>query len=184
MSGAKKPVMVQVPALSIMHLSQVTRSGYLVSQYGDAADDLPFMVAPHDNGYFMTVPACQAQADDEQREEWATIPADLRAVFDFMSPHAKFAWFMLDVDGDMMAGLPMYSDDTTMAGEHCETCGCALESGQTGHCEECAPQFLNCYDCPECGHNWEEESDCGHDSECPECGAENLCPVSSNEVQA
>lgn len=107
----KIPPMIQVPAISILHVSHATRSDYLVSQYGDVADDLPFMVAQHDNGYFLTVPACQAQADDEQREQFAAIPPDLRAVFDYVSPFAPFAWFMLDVDGDVMPGLPVTDED-------------------------------------------------------------------------
>lgn len=185
----KKPPMISVPAISILHLSHVTRSGYLVSQYGDVADELPFMVATHDNGYFMTVPTCHAQADDEQREEWATIPADLRDVFNYIAPHAAFAWFMLDVDGDIIPGLTVADEDAgdtvdPMAGERCETCACALESGQIGHCEDCAPQFVNSYECPSCGHTWDDEYSCAVDEDCPSCGLRHISPVSSSEVQA
>lgn len=32
------------------------------------------------------------------------------------------------------------------------------------------------YTCPKCDHSWEEEWDCACDSECPECGTENISP--------
>jgi len=98
---------LQIPSIALSHLAQAGRD-FITSQYGDVADDLPFMVAPHDNGYFMTVPACAAQADDEQREEFAQIPADLRAIFEYMIERAPFAWFLLDVDGDTVPELPVY----------------------------------------------------------------------------
>ena len=33
------------------------------------------------------------------------------------------------------------------------------------------------YNCPECHCEWDEESDCACDSECGECGCENITPM-------
>lgn len=179
----RMPVMVTIPAISVQHLTESTRAALCEPL------ERPFMVAPHDNGFFLNVPACQECQNEEQREEFATIPGDLRTVFDYIATYSHFGWMMLDVDGDVIPGLPVYCGDTLdrsnhdpMAGEHCETCGCALESGQIGHCEECAPQYLNCYDCPSCGHNWEDEYSCAVDEDCPSCGLRHISPVSSNEI--
>lgn len=154
----RKPVMVTIPAISLLHVSETTRQEYLVSQYGDVADGLPFMVAPHDNGYFLTVPACQACEDDEQREQFATIPVDLRAVFDYMATYSHFGWMLLDVDGDIIPGLPLGDDHT--------------ERGPV----------LNCYDCQACGHTWDATGEAGIVATCPECCAAHVYPVSSNEI--
>lgn len=193
----RKPTMVAIPAISILHLSHTTREEYLVGQYGDVADGLSFMVAPHDNGYFMTVPACHAQADDEQREEWATIPADLRSVFDYIAPHAMFAWFMLDVDGDVMAGLPVADEDARldenplerdpMAGEHCDSCHAELESSQIGLCDDCQEDdephgIINHYACPNCAHAWMDEWNCEVEEDCNACGTRHISPTHSEKA--
>lgn len=103
---------IQLPALSVMHLTQSTRDWLVnIARYATDGPWGAFMVASHDNGFFLTVPACQAQSEDEQRAQWAALPSDLRAVFDRVSDHAPFAWFLLDVDGDPLPGLPVYSED-------------------------------------------------------------------------
>jgi rubrerythrin len=42
--------------------------------------------------------------------------------------------------------------------------------------------FLNKYTCPDCGESWEDQWSCGCDDECPHCGARNISPVESIEL--
>ena len=37
------------------------------------------------------------------------------------------------------------------------------------------------YRCPECGHEWEETYECACDSECPNCGTENITALDWSE---
>lgn len=93
---------VTMPCISLLHLSASTQ--VWIGSGGDTC----FMYAAHDNGFFLTVPACTAQADDEQRAEFTRLPYDLQGVFHRMQPLATHGWFMVDVDGDVVTGLPIY----------------------------------------------------------------------------
>lgn len=98
---------ITVPAISIRHLSQRTRNWlHRATAPSDHTDpiELPCMIAPHDNGFFMTLPSeetCQAEY----------LPADLvtlakaYAVEEHWPP---FGWILLDVDGDVVPELPTY----------------------------------------------------------------------------
>lgn len=111
------PTVIEVPAISIMHLKQTTRDWLTnLNRYATSGPWGEFLNASHDNGFFLTVPACQACADEEQHKQWAALPGDLRTVFDVVAPHARYAWFLLDVDGDPLPGLPLYTEE-----EHTET---------------------------------------------------------------
>lgn len=49
-------------------------------------------------------------------------------------------------------------------------------------CEE--ERLLNVeYRCPNCGHEWEEQSCCACDSECPSCGTQNISASSWEESE-
>jgi hypothetical protein len=107
---APKPcgaTLVTLPCISIRHLSEKTLE-WLTARSLQA--DAACMIAPHDNGFFLNVPACTAQADTEQFTEFDQLPKDLQDVFTFMQPIATHGWFMLDADGDVVPGLPVYGD--------------------------------------------------------------------------
>lgn len=88
--------MVQMPCISINHLSRDTAL-HLHTDPGYAG-----LIAPHDNGFFLTVPG-----DETQTREPA--PDDLKAIYAFMAGRAPHGWFMLDVDGDIQPDLPTYN---------------------------------------------------------------------------
>jgi predicted nucleic acid-binding Zn-ribbon protein len=43
-------------------------------------------------------------------------------------------------------------------------------------------RFLNDYRCGECGHEWTDEWSCMCDDTCPECGARNMSPYKSDDL--
>ena len=76
-------------------------------------------------------------------------------------------------------------DIDPMAGNCCETCGAALESGQIGDCDECqedAPEFINHYKCHRCAHEWADQWTAQCDDDCPECGARHVSPHTSEDA--
>lgn len=102
------PFPVVIPCIAYTHIKSET-SLYLLR------DDLPFMSAISDEAIFLTVPACAATADDEQRKVFQGLPQDLQDVFAYMQDRAPHAWFMLSPDGDVMPNLPTYeSEDEDM----------------------------------------------------------------------
>jgi hypothetical protein len=108
---APKPhgaTLVTLPCISIRHLSEETQEWLRVRAL--FTDPKPFMVAAHDNGFFLNVPACAARATYDQITEFSQIPPDLSNVFLFMQPLATYGWCMLDVDGDVVPSLPTYGD--------------------------------------------------------------------------
>jgi predicted nucleic acid-binding Zn-ribbon protein len=48
----------------------------------------------------------------------------------------------------------------------------------------CDPEhrFLNHYRCEECGEEWTDEWSCQCDDSCPECGARDMSPYQSDEI--
>jgi hypothetical protein len=40
-------------------------------------------------------------------------------------------------------------------------------------------EYLNQYECPECGAFWEDIWDCGCDDTCGVCGCKNISPIES-----
>lgn len=83
-----------------------------------------------------------------------------------------------------LAGVPLCDIDP-MAGNCCETCGAALESGQNGDCDECqedAPEFINHYKCYRCAHSWADQWTAQCDDDCPECGARHVSPFKSEDA--
>lgn len=80
---------------------------------------------------------------------------------------------------------PCPSNRDPMAGECCDTCGAALESGQIGDCDECQeePQeFINHYKCYRCAHEWADQWTAQCDDDCPECGARHVSPHTSEDA--
>lgn len=90
---------ITVPAISIRHLSAVT---LVWMHQGLAANSLDFMAAPHDNGWFLVAPASEDHLE--------ALPEDLRGLFKAASHHATHGWILLDADGDVVEGLPLYKD--------------------------------------------------------------------------
>jgi len=43
-------------------------------------------------------------------------------------------------------------------------------------------KFHNYYECPNCGHEWEDEWDCMVDDECGECGCSDISPYKSDDI--
>lgn len=90
---------VPVPAASLSHLSQATLNWlYPAGEHVDPKE-FPFLVAHHDNGVFMTLPAPHHRAG---------LPQDLLDVFAAADGVATHGWIMLDIDGDELADLPTY----------------------------------------------------------------------------
>jgi predicted nucleic acid-binding Zn-ribbon protein len=44
--------------------------------------------------------------------------------------------------------------------------------------------YLIDYECPECGHQWDEVWDCPCDSECPECGCRDIQAAAYHPLSA
>ena len=42
--------------------------------------------------------------------------------------------------------------------------------------------FINYYNCPKCGHEWQDTYDCQPDDDCPECGERHVAPFESKDV--
>lgn len=86
---------ITIPAISIRHLTRRTRK-WLAARIGD----LLFMAADHDNGFFLTLP---------MEDSYKDCPSDL---VDLAKAYAAdppaFGWILLDVDGDVVPGLPVY----------------------------------------------------------------------------
>jgi hypothetical protein len=110
---APKPcgaTLVTLPCISIRHLSQGTIDRLSRQEPTLPGEEVVFLLASHDNGFFLNVPACTARATYDQITEFSQIPPDLSNVFTFMQPIATHGWFMLDADGDVVPGLPVYGD--------------------------------------------------------------------------
>lgn len=88
---------ITVPAISIHHLK-----GSTVDWIRSMQNDLDFLAAMHDNGFFIVAPASEDHLD--------ALPEDLRAVFYASRDHATHGWLLIDVDGDVVEGLPVYKD--------------------------------------------------------------------------
>jgi DNA-directed RNA polymerase subunit RPC12/RpoP len=43
-------------------------------------------------------------------------------------------------------------------------------------------RFLNYYRCEECSHEWADEWSCQSGDECPECGARDITPYKSEDL--
>jgi rubrerythrin len=43
-------------------------------------------------------------------------------------------------------------------------------------------RFLNYYRCEECSHEWTDEWSCQCDDTCPECGARDMSPYKSEDI--
>ncbi len=86
---------VTVPCISIRHLRRVTLD-WLKSEEGRGV-----ISASHDSGVFLVAPG-------NDNRYW--LPFDLRDVCDAADSQATHGWFMLDVDGDEVPGLPLYKD--------------------------------------------------------------------------
>lgn len=86
---------ITMPAISIHHLTAKT-----VEWIQGTQGDLDFMCAQHDNGFFMVMPASEILIE--------ALPEDLRNVFKASTHHTTHGWFLLDVDGDVVPGLPVY----------------------------------------------------------------------------
>lgn len=87
---------ITVPVISIHHLK-----GSTVDWIRSMQNDLDFLVAVHDNGLF-----CVRAGLDSRK----TLPPDLCAVMDAADDQVTNGWFALDVDGDVVPGLPLYKD--------------------------------------------------------------------------
>lgn len=48
---------------------------------------------------------------------------------------------------------------------------------------EPAPRYRNYYRCERCGHEWNDEWSCQCDDECPSCGARDMTPYRSEDVE-
>jgi predicted RNA-binding Zn-ribbon protein involved in translation (DUF1610 family) len=56
---------------------------------------------------------------------------------------------------------------------------CAIMGDDDSSEEEEYLEWFNIqYRCPECGQQWDEEWDSACDSECPQCGLEDIIPLS------
>lgn len=43
--------------------------------------------------------------------------------------------------------------------------------------------FLNFYECPDCGHSWQDAWSCTPDDDCPECGTRHVSPYKSTRIE-
>lgn len=48
--------------------------------------------------------------------------------------------------------------------------------------EEHSPEFINYYECPECGHKWEDTWTAMCDDDCPNCGCRHISPYESEDA--
>lgn len=44
-------------------------------------------------------------------------------------------------------------------------------------------QYLSSYECPNCGHEWQETWECACNDQCPECGTKDIEPYEYDEVK-
>jgi hypothetical protein len=98
---------IAMPAIALRHLSQRTLHWLRVKR--DEAEP-PFWIAQYEDGFFLRIPACEACADAEQRDEFYGLPVDLQHVFRALQPHTNTGWIMLDVDADTWPGLSLYKE--------------------------------------------------------------------------
>ena len=49
--------------------------------------------------------------------------------------------------------------------------------------EEEGRRFINHYQCPRCGYEWDDEWDCTCDDDCGNCGCRHISPVSSEDAK-
>lgn len=43
--------------------------------------------------------------------------------------------------------------------------------------------YINQYECPQCGYEWEDTWSCACDDDCPKCGARHISPVHSTQFE-
>lgn len=106
----------------------------------------------------------------------------------FRLPHGRFiVGYALGDDGMLFRGELVTECDEHEARRHAlmiSECFAQLDAEDEEAFAYDEERLLNIeYRCPNCGHEWQEQWSCACDSQCPECGLQNIEALSWDEVE-